>query len=224
MQPKLTNKHHVDSWCCRNKKVTPEPVFHKFLTQTSGSGSEKKTQNPAGVNSGTPGPWPPLVYSTSWSQTRSQVSRFGGAKYIFRGQDFCYYFMFRKFLSHNKIWRHKQNWGHWPRMPPHGYRPAWSIPILLSAKGWILLCSFLTSFVCSFRSCPWTIFKRNCQIKNMTCRRFCTLSVTYCGSKQLFANLLSYFIFRFYFQTALASTYISIFIKKIPSNVNTECS
>ena len=45
----------TDSRNCRNGKVTPVPgsVFHKFW-----SGSERKTQNPAGVDSGAPDPVP----------------------------------------------------------------------------------------------------------------------------------------------------------------------
>jgi len=40
------------------KKVIPGPVFHQFLTPVSGP---KKAQNPTGVDSGTPEPWPPLI-------------------------------------------------------------------------------------------------------------------------------------------------------------------
>ena len=42
-----------------------------------------------------------------WSarQARSKVSLFGGAQYIFRGQDFCFYYMLKtKFSGRNKIY------------------------------------------------------------------------------------------------------------------------
>jgi len=43
-------------------EVTPirVRVFHEILTPAAGS---KKTQDHAGVHSGTPDPWPPLVWS-----------------------------------------------------------------------------------------------------------------------------------------------------------------
>jgi len=40
------------------------------LKSDSGSGFERKTQNPAGVDPGTPDPWPPLV------QTWNTISHF----------------------------------------------------------------------------------------------------------------------------------------------------
>jgi len=43
-------KERRDSCYCRNEKVTPDPgpLFHKFLTlEFEGSGSERKTKNPA---------------------------------------------------------------------------------------------------------------------------------------------------------------------------------
>ena len=53
---------NTDSYYCRNWKVTPDtgPVFPKLLTP-----GPKKTQNPTGVDSGTPDPVPPLS-SGSW--------------------------------------------------------------------------------------------------------------------------------------------------------------
>jgi len=42
---------------------------------------------------------------SSGDQVRSKVFKFGGEKYIFRGQDFCFYYMFKTISSgHNKIW------------------------------------------------------------------------------------------------------------------------
>ena len=53
---------HTDSCYCRNGKVTsdPGPGFSQIFDSESGSGHERKTQNPAGVESGTPDPVPPL--------------------------------------------------------------------------------------------------------------------------------------------------------------------
>jgi len=55
---------------------------------------------------------------------RSQVSKFGGAKYIFRGRDFCY--MFKTHISgHNTIWGNTKNiWGTLAPNAPRGYGPA----------------------------------------------------------------------------------------------------
>ena len=62
--------------------------------------------------------WPaPIV--PEMQQTSSQVLRFEGAKYIFRGQDFCIYFMFEtNFSGCNKIWGVQKFVGHYPRNPP----------------------------------------------------------------------------------------------------------
>jgi len=51
---------HTDSCYYRNWKVTPDPgpVFPKILTPDPGP---KEMQNPAGVQSGTPDPVPPVV-------------------------------------------------------------------------------------------------------------------------------------------------------------------
>jgi len=47
------------------------------FSQNFDSGSEKKTQNPAGVDSGTPDPWPPLVIANDlkqcWIFTQNQL-------------------------------------------------------------------------------------------------------------------------------------------------------
>jgi len=66
-------------------------------------------------------------------QARSQVLKFGGAKYIFRGHDFCFYHIFKtNFLGTRKFWGNKRNFGgYWPRMPPRGYRPAGMYNLLL---------------------------------------------------------------------------------------------
>jgi len=44
----------------KNKKVTLDPVFHKFLPPDSGP---KKTQNLSGVDSRSPESWPPVIRS-----------------------------------------------------------------------------------------------------------------------------------------------------------------
>jgi len=54
---------HADSWYCRKDKVTPDPVFHKFLTPDPGP---QKMQNPAGVDFGTLDPWPHLDWDSPW--------------------------------------------------------------------------------------------------------------------------------------------------------------
>jgi len=46
-------------------------------------------------------------------QSRSQVSRFGGEKYILGGQDFCFYSIYLKQIS----WAQHNLGGHCPRMP-----------------------------------------------------------------------------------------------------------
>jgi len=58
-------------------------------------------------------------------QARSQVLSFAGAKYIFRGQDFCFYHIFKiNFLVHNTIWgAQKVFGGNCPRIPLRGYGP-----------------------------------------------------------------------------------------------------
>jgi len=43
--------------------------FPKIIDSGSGSGSERKTQNPAGVDSGNPDPVPPLIYRSCSSRT-----------------------------------------------------------------------------------------------------------------------------------------------------------
>ena len=47
----------------------------------------------------------------NFCQARSQVLTFGrGEKYVFRGKDFCFYYMFKiKFSGHNKICRVQKN-------------------------------------------------------------------------------------------------------------------
>ena len=52
-------------------------------------------------------------------QVRSQVLRFGWEKYIFRGDDFCFHYMFKtNFSGHNKIWdTHKKFGGTAPNSP-----------------------------------------------------------------------------------------------------------
>jgi len=46
-----------------------------------------------------------ILILSKFDQARSQVSRFGGAQYIFRGHDFCFYYMFKtNFSGRNKIW------------------------------------------------------------------------------------------------------------------------
>ena len=67
------------------------------------------------------------VLSTA-EQARSQVSRFGGAQYIFRGARFCFYYMFKiKFSGRNKIWGHKKNFG--------GTAPEWSPWLRACSRG-----------------------------------------------------------------------------------------
>jgi len=45
-------------------------------------------------------------------QARSQVSRFGGAQYIFGEHDFGFYYMFKtNFSGHNKIWGGTKKFG-----------------------------------------------------------------------------------------------------------------
>ena len=66
--------HHTDSCYCRNWKVTPGPVFPKFLTSSPGSGSKGKTQNPARVDPGYPHPVPPLLSSFAMLHFKDQVS------------------------------------------------------------------------------------------------------------------------------------------------------
>jgi len=45
-------------------------------------------------------------------QARSQVLRFGGAKYIFRGHDFCVYCIFKtNFSGNKKIWGSQKKFG-----------------------------------------------------------------------------------------------------------------
>jgi len=64
-----------------------------------------------------------ICTSPQWCrQARSQVLRFGGAKYIFRGARFLFSSFF--FLGTRKFGGYKINFGgHCPRMPPHGYGP-----------------------------------------------------------------------------------------------------
>jgi len=53
------------------------------------------------------------------TQACNQVLRFGGEEYIFRGEYFCFYYMFKtKFSGHNKIWEVL------PLSVPSGYGPA----------------------------------------------------------------------------------------------------
>jgi len=52
----------TDSCYCRNEKVT------QIFDSDSGSGSERKTQNPAGVDSGNPDPVPLLVRTCTWTE------------------------------------------------------------------------------------------------------------------------------------------------------------
>jgi len=55
---------HTDSCYCRNWKMTPDPaLFLLIIDSGSGSGSERKTPNPAGVDSGYPDPVPPLQHT-----------------------------------------------------------------------------------------------------------------------------------------------------------------
>jgi len=52
--------------------------------------------------------------------------RFGGAKYIFRGRDIRFYYIFKTIFSENKkIWEGtKDVWrGTAPKSPPRGYGP-----------------------------------------------------------------------------------------------------
>jgi len=59
-------------------------------------------------------------------QARSQVLRFGGAKYILWGHDFCFYYIFKTYFSGNKsIWEgRKEIWGALPSNAPRDYGPA----------------------------------------------------------------------------------------------------
>jgi len=56
-------KTYVGSCYCRNYKVTPGPVFHKFLTPVPDP-SSKTTQNPVRVDSGILDPRPPLEHTS----------------------------------------------------------------------------------------------------------------------------------------------------------------
>ena len=63
---------------------------------------------------------------SSWiaHQSRSQVLTFGGTKYIFKGDDFCLYYMFKQFLGEQKICEGKSKLGgYFLRMPARGYGP-----------------------------------------------------------------------------------------------------
>jgi len=52
------------------------------------------------------------IVEASCHHARSQVLRLEGAKYIFTGQDFCFYYMFKtNYSDHNKIWRHIKKLG-----------------------------------------------------------------------------------------------------------------
>jgi len=58
---------HANSCYCQNLKVASDPVrvFNNFLTPAPDPG-RKKTQNPAGVDSVTPDPWPLLKLISVW--------------------------------------------------------------------------------------------------------------------------------------------------------------
>ena len=57
------------------------------------------------------------ILVSSVARARSQVLRFGGAKYIFRGERFRVCYMFKNSFGHNKIWEAQKFLGkHWPRM------------------------------------------------------------------------------------------------------------
>ena len=75
-----------------------------------------------------PNLWNLATKGPTWQQARSQVSRFGGAQYIFRGARFLLllYVWNKFFWAQQNLGGHKRNLGgHCPRMPPCGYGPAW---------------------------------------------------------------------------------------------------
>jgi len=54
----------------------------------------------------------PLAHLWLRLWARSQVLRFEGAKYIFRGHDFCFYYIFKTNVSGNKkIWGSQKKFG-----------------------------------------------------------------------------------------------------------------
>ena len=66
----------------------PGPAFHKFLT-TEGSGSERKTQNPSAVDSGTPDlGWPESLFPENFWNLRIRLQfslRQGWARTVLHG-------------------------------------------------------------------------------------------------------------------------------------------
>ena len=62
-------------WPCR-LQLLPEKKrdsgSRSVFSLDSGSGSERQTQNPAGVDYGTPDPWPPLVETKTWLKLRER--------------------------------------------------------------------------------------------------------------------------------------------------------
>jgi len=57
----------------------------------------------------------------AYGQAHSQVSIFGGAHYIFEGQDLWFYYMFKtNFSGRNKIWEAQNKFG--GALPPNAPR------------------------------------------------------------------------------------------------------
>jgi len=57
--------------------------------------------------------------------TARPVARLGGAKYIFRGERFLFYYMLKTNCSgNNKIREVQKSWGELPPNAPRGYGPA----------------------------------------------------------------------------------------------------
>jgi len=94
----LSNESYMSLWtlaCRRQNFALRAPVVCMFFL----------SRTPSLIASGSDVP----------SQARRQVSIFGGAQYIFRGQDFCFYCVFKTFFSGcNKMWG---------ALPPHA--PPW---------------------------------------------------------------------------------------------------
>ena len=59
------NKTALGKTTTKDSAQTQDPVFQKMLTPATGP---KKTQNPAGDDSGTPDPWQPLVAKCTWKR------------------------------------------------------------------------------------------------------------------------------------------------------------
>jgi len=118
-------------------------------------------------------------------QARSQVSRFDGARCIFRGQSFCFNYKFKtNFSGRNKIWGGakeiwggaKQILGALPPNSPRGYGPGQGqrvlhffrrdvSPLFQTGKRYNILCPLI------FFSLGFHL--KRCQNKSDVCQVFC---------------------------------------------------